>query len=112
LAEFDGTSWRLHRQGTSGFPHDRVLSFALDGSTKWVGTWGGLAESDGVGWTTHSSSNSGLPDDWVLAVAVDESGNTWTGTWLGGLAAYREGGVVIGPAVGHVRGGRGGRVRP
>jgi ligand-binding sensor domain-containing protein len=112
LAKLDGESWRIYNRQNSGLPHDLILSFALDGNTKWIGTWGGLAQFDGANWTAYDTSNSGLPDDWVFAVAVDGSGNTWSGTWLGGLAAYREGGVIIDPVVGHVRRGTVGRVRP
>ena len=50
---------------------------------------------DGSNWTIYDTSNSGLPDDWVMTVAIDGSGNIWSGTWLGGLAAYQEGGVDL-----------------
>jgi ligand-binding sensor domain-containing protein len=37
-----------------------------------------------------------LPGNRVWAIAIDELGNKWIGT-LGGLAVYREGGVIIPP---------------
>ena len=95
LAKFDGANWRVYNHQNSGLPHDLILSLAIDGSNKWIGTWGGLAKFDGSNWTVYDTSNSGLPDDWVFAVAIDGSDNIWSGTWLGGLAAYREGGVII-----------------
>ena len=54
-----------------------------------------LARFDGSNWTGYDTSNSGLPDNWVHAVAIDGSDNIWSGTWLGGLGAYREGGVFF-----------------
>jgi ligand-binding sensor domain-containing protein len=97
LAELDGTHWTVYDTSNSGLPHDLILSFAVEDDRKWIGTWFGLAEFDGANWTRYFTSNSGLPDDWVFAVAVDGRGNTWSGTWLGGLGAYREGGVLINP---------------
>ena len=37
---------------------------------------------------------TGLPDNSVLAIAIDSQGNKWIGT-DGGLAVYREGGVIL-----------------
>jgi hypothetical protein len=37
-----------------------------------------------------------LPDNWVQTISIDEKGNKWIGTWGGGLAIYREGGVIVG----------------
>jgi len=50
------------------------------------------------------SSNSGLPDNAVHTITIDGSGNMWIGTgsgfngfWknLGGLAVFKEGGVIL-----------------
>jgi len=95
LAEIDGANWRIYDRSNSALPDNWINSIAIDGSNKWIGTWGGLAEFDGSNWTVHNTSNSGLPDNWALAVAIDRNGNIWSGTWLGGLAAYRKGGVII-----------------
>ncbi|MFQ6052516.1 MAG: two-component regulator propeller domain-containing protein, partial [Candidatus Hydrothermarchaeota archaeon] len=38
---------------------------------------------------------SGLPYDSVYALAIDQQGNKWIGTGGGGLAVYREGGVIL-----------------
>ena len=52
-----------------------------------------MAKFDGTNWTVYNTSNSGLPDNDVVSIAIDGSGNKWIGT-LGGLAVYKEGGVV------------------
>jgi hypothetical protein len=39
----------------------------------------------------------GLPDNWINAIAIDGQGNKWIGTEFGGLAVYREGGVIFPP---------------
>ncbi len=54
----------------------------------------GLAKFDGTNWTVYNNSNSGLPDNVVVSIAIDGSGNKWIGTYDGGLAVYKEGGVV------------------
>jgi ligand-binding sensor domain-containing protein len=101
LAEFDGANWRIYSRRNSRLPADAVYSLAIDGNNIWIGTadlegdGGGLAKFDGASWGVYNTTNSGLPDNWVLAVAIDGSDNIWSGTWLGGLAAYREGGVII-----------------
>jgi ligand-binding sensor domain-containing protein len=51
-----------------------------------------------VNWTVYNTSNSGLPSNWVYSIAIDGQGNKWIGT-DGGLAVYREGGVIL-PVVG------------
>ena len=59
---------------------------------------------DGVSWEVYNTGNSGLPKNFVFTLAVDSQGNLWIGTWAelwtrgGGLAVYREGGVIL-PAV-------------
>jgi hypothetical protein len=52
---------------------------------------------DGVRWTVYNTLNSGLPDNFINAIAIDKQGNKWIGTDGGGLAVYREGGVIIPP---------------
>jgi len=46
-------------------------------------------------WIVYNADNSGLPDNWVWILLIDTQGNTWIGTYLGGLAVYREGGVIL-----------------
>jgi hypothetical protein len=79
-------------------PSNYVHAIAIDGGgNKWIGTNEGLAKFDGVNWTVYKTSNSGLPYNFVLAIAIDGQGNKWIGTYDGGLAVYREGGVIIPP---------------
>ena len=114
LVKIDDANWTVYDTTNSGLPSDSVIAFAIDDNYIWIGTgtfYGGLAKFDGTNWTVFDTSNSGLPDNWVLAVAIDGSGNIWSGTWLGGLAAYREGGVIM-RRHGQVRRTTGRRVRP
>jgi hypothetical protein len=55
----------------------------------------GLQSLMDVNWTVYKTSNSGLPDNRVFAIAIDGQGNKWIGTYGGGLAVYREGGVIL-----------------
>jgi len=118
LAMFDGSNWTTYDTSHFYLLNYTISCLLVDGDEIWFGTSTysgegvGLGMFDGADWAVYNARNSGLPDDWVFAVAVDGSGNTWSGTWQGGLAAYREGGVIIDPVVGHVRRGTVGRVRP
>jgi hypothetical protein len=80
----------------SKLPDNWVYAIAIDGvGNKWIGTDWGLAKFDGVNWTVYNTSNSGLPYNRVNAIAIDGQGNKWIGTDGGGLAVYREGGVIL-----------------
>jgi ligand-binding sensor domain-containing protein len=95
LAKFDGTNWTVYSASNSGLPDSDVFSLAIDGSgNKWIGTYGGLAKFDSTNWTIYNILNSGLPNDKVFSLAIDGSGNKWIGTDGGGLAVYKEGGIV------------------
>jgi len=97
LAKFDGVNWTVYNTSNSGLPDNWVYAIAIDGQgNKWIGTWDrGLVKFDGVNWTVYNTSNSGLPDNYVRAIAIDGQGNKWIGTKGGGLAVYREGGVIL-----------------
>jgi hypothetical protein len=46
-------------------------------------------------WMVYNTDNSRLPGNRLTpALAFDAQGNKWIGTNGGGLAAYREGGVI------------------
>jgi len=55
----------------------------------WYGSEGGLSRYDPstAAWRTYTESNTGggLPDNRVRAIAFDSRGNTWAGTFGGGL---------------------------
>ena len=96
LAKFDGTTWTVYDTSNSGLPEDHVLSIAIDGSGyKWIGTGEGFAKFDGANWTVYNTSNSGLPDNNVQSITIDTLENKWIGTCEGGLAVYKEAGVVL-----------------
>ena len=58
---------------------------------------------DGDNWTTYTHDNSDLPGRYglpargvVRGLAVDAHDNLWIATTVGGVAVYREGGVILG----------------
>ncbi|CUS92465.1 Two component regulator propeller [Candidatus Kryptonium thompsonii] len=60
-----------------------------------VGAEGGLVKLNMLtGEKIYYTKATGLPDNSVLAIAIDSQGNKWIGT-DGGLAVYREGGVIL-----------------
>ena len=105
-AKFDGVeNWTVYSTSNSGLPNDVVYDFAFDDQGNvWMATQGGgVARSDGAEeWTVFDTSNSGLPYDFVTGVSIDAEGNLWIGTGThhdggastGGVAVYREGGVI------------------
>jgi hypothetical protein len=98
LVKFDGVNWSVYNKSNSGLPDNWVWAIAIDGQgNKWIGTSRGLAKFDGVNWTVYKTSNSGLPNNYVRAIAIDGQGNKWIGIDDGGLAVFREGGVIIPP---------------
>jgi ligand-binding sensor domain-containing protein len=76
-----------------------IWCLADEGQYLWVGTDGQglikLNKSTGE-FIVYDKCNSKLPHNWVPAIAIDGQGNKWIGTDGGGLAVYREGGVIIG----------------
>jgi hypothetical protein len=79
-------------------PSNWVNAIAIDKqNNKWIGTREGLAKFDDVSWSVYNISNSGLPENNIWAITIDAQGNKWIGTYWGGLAVYREGGVIIPP---------------
>lgn len=96
LVNVTGTEWIAYNRLNSGLPPGGISSLAVDGSVLWIATGSGIVRYDGTSWTTYNAQNSELPEDFVLSVAVDTKGNTWAGTLAGGVAVFREGGVVTG----------------
>jgi hypothetical protein len=100
LAKFDGVNWSVYNTSNSGLPDNDVETIAIDEKGNiWIGTGiiccGGLAKFDGTNWTVYNTLNSNLPYDWVSTILIDKQGNKWIGTSGGGLAVYREGGVIL-----------------
>ena len=46
-------------------------------------------------WMLYTTENSKLPENQIRALALDAQGNLWIGTFLGGLAVYREEGIIF-----------------
>ncbi|MBN1540805.1 hypothetical protein JW992_01575, partial [candidate division KSB1 bacterium] len=69
----------------TGFSHDQITSIAVDGSTVWFGTRGGLTRYDRTKqiWRTYSQVHN-LVDEWVLDIVVDDS-SVWVAT-AGGVS--------------------------
>jgi ligand-binding sensor domain-containing protein len=89
LAKFDDVNWTIYDLSK------HVWAIAVDGQGNiWIAA-GVLAKFDGINWTFYSSWNFGLPDKAVVRIAIDRQGNKWIGTYGGGLAVYREGGVIL-----------------
>ncbi len=95
LVKFDDTHWSVFSTSNSNLPDNYIVSVSIDGSgTKWIGTlYGGLAKYDDKSWTIYNRSNSGLPENYVSSILIDSNGRKWIGT-NGGLAVFKEGGVV------------------
>ena len=88
--------WIVYNTDNSELPHYQVIALAFDGQGNlWIGTEQGLAKFDGETWMVYNKVNSGLPDNFIWILFIDTQGNTWIGTHFGGLAVYREGGVIL-----------------
>ena len=55
---------------------------------------GGVAIFNDTSWTVHHIFNSGLPNNYIRSIEFENNGNAWTATHGGGLAVYKQGGVV------------------
>jgi ligand-binding sensor domain-containing protein len=97
VAKFDGENWTVYNKDNSGLPSNNLYDgLAIDGQgNRWIGTGAGLAKFDGENWTVYDSGNSELPDNLMWSIAIDAHGNRWIGTHSGGLAVYRESGVIL-----------------
>jgi hypothetical protein len=96
LATFDGEKWTVFDLDNSGLSDTKVPAVCIDDhGVMWIGTGGGLERFDGEDWKRYHIKNSGLPDNWIWSLAIDSRGNKWIGTESGGLAVYREGGVIL-----------------
>ena len=98
LARFNSGNWTVYNTFNSDLPSNFVWTMTMDKTdTLWVGTgnYGGIAKFYGGFWTIINTSNSGLPSDVISELEFDDNGNLWIGTYYGGVAAYRNGGVII-----------------
>jgi hypothetical protein len=98
LARFDGTHWTKYDRSNSPIPNLNLWDMEIDSKgAKWICTEGGLARFQGTNWTVYTRANSRLPDNLTYALMLDRYENLWIGTRDGGVAVFREGGVVLRP---------------
>jgi ligand-binding sensor domain-containing protein len=75
---------------SSPFPSNLIYTVRVDPEgIVWFGTQGGMVRYDPVNrqWKVYTAQNTGggLPDNRVRAIAFDRLGNTWAGTFGGGV---------------------------
>ncbi|MEW6753099.1 MAG: two-component regulator propeller domain-containing protein [Candidatus Latescibacterota bacterium] len=105
----EGPEWAAFSTANSGLPCDCVNGMAMDrDGALWITTgqdgrsepepWvgGGVARFDGWERTVLTSADSPLPENRVSSLYVDPRGNLWIGTYGGGLARHRRGGLLFG----------------
>ncbi|OGU57865.1 MAG: hypothetical protein A2X64_10240 [Ignavibacteria bacterium GWF2_33_9] len=98
LFTFDrDTTWTVYKDNSFYTRDIMDIDFDINNNI-WLSLevpMGGLAySSDLINWTGIDTLNSPLPNDNVYSLAIDNYGNKWIGTYGGGLAVYRKGGVV------------------
>ena len=90
-------SWSTYNFHNSNLLSDTVYDMILDSEGKlFLATYKGIniLNSNGT-WEDITSLNSRLPYDEVTSLAFDTVGNLWIGTMGGGLAVYKENGLVV-----------------
>ncbi len=111
LARFDGTQWIVYNPANSGLPNANIEDVAIDSKgVKWIATEGGLARFDGMNWRTWNRANSRLPDNILQALVFDRYENLWLGMRDGGVAVFRQDGVIPHLLIGSLTGDGAGRL--
>ncbi|TAL66936.1 MAG: T9SS type A sorting domain-containing protein [Bacteroidetes bacterium] len=96
LTKFNEQNYIVYDTNNSEIPDNRIYALCFDNyNNLWIGTRNGLAKFDGINWTIYNETNSKLPVNEVTAIAIDKYDNKWIGTAGGGIAVYREGGVIL-----------------
>ncbi|MBI2418234.1 MAG: T9SS type A sorting domain-containing protein [Ignavibacteriales bacterium] len=96
LVEFDGAKWIRYDSSNFNLPSFKISSIAFEeNGNMWIATESGLCKFDGNIIKIFNTGNSGIPLDKVLNISIDAKGNKWIGTSGGGLAVFREGGVIL-----------------
>lgn len=94
IVRIEGDRWKVFRATDSPWLHGGVSSLVFEDTTAWIGSGSGLVMYDGENWMGFTTATSGLPENYVSSVALDGKGNKWVGTIGGGVAVYKNGGVV------------------
>ncbi len=88
--------WKTYNYHNSGLISDTVYDLAVDyNGTLYIATNMGISIFDGHNWDTITTVNSRLPSDHITSIAFDTVGNLWIGTASGGLAVYKQNGLVL-----------------
>ncbi|MBM3320129.1 MAG: hypothetical protein FJY73_05570 [Candidatus Eisenbacteria bacterium] len=88
---------------SSPFPSNLIYTVRVDpAGIVWFGTQGGMVRYDPLSrqWKVYTAQNTGggLPDNRVRAIAFDRLGNTWAGTFGGGVGVLlRDGDTWLEP---------------
>ena len=94
LARLEAGRFTALDAGRHGLVDDRVTSLeAGSQGDLWIGTTAGLSHWRDGGLVNYTYRD-GLPHDHVSALYEDHEGDLWIGTAEGGLAQWRDGGVV------------------
>jgi len=87
IPEVKAQVWTTYtKANTAGLlANDYVQAIAIDGNTKWFGTWVGVSKCDGDGldWKAYIKGPYPLISNIVQAIAIDGIGYKWFGTTLG-----------------------------
>ncbi len=100
MVRIDGEDWTIYTEENSDLPNNQVWTVAVErNSVQWIGTLWGMARFEGTEWTVYHTWSSGLPWNNVREITVDEEGLKWIGTDFGGVAVYKEVGVITVPDI-------------
>ena len=94
LSYYNGNSGINYNTSNSPLPVNSAGALVIDSiGNLWLSSQSLIKYNMGV-WTIWDTTNSELPDNNAGSIAIDNVGNKWIGTWYGGLAVFREGGIV------------------
>ncbi|MBN2861522.1 MAG: T9SS type A sorting domain-containing protein [Bacteroidales bacterium] len=77
--------WIVYTPDNSALPARSIRCLNYSNGFLRIGTALGLTRFDGDTWVTFNTDNSGLPHNDVRSTITDKDGNTWIGTYGGGI---------------------------
>ena len=95
LVSFNGKQWLNFNTNNSDIPNNYVSDVEVNGNSVWVATANGLASFNQKKWEIMTTYNSPLPHDYVKTLSKDLHGNLAIGTMDGGVAMFKEKGVIF-----------------
>ncbi len=94
LFSFDGIDLEVFNSPVNfNFPSDIEID-EID--NKWLAWDGGIAKFDNNEFTIYDTLINMFSDPWANCIGIDSYGHKWIGVYDGGIAVYREGGVLVG----------------